>query len=275
MQPCLQGLYQYAPFLRCRWNLSNSAEWDGLSFPVHVLDSSPITTTYEKTLAFTRQGLSGPPASHSGAVPKALTALESGPWAAVVSAQLCTPTSGLLQHLDVRATPGTEVLLNGTVVARTTRRSSSVAAFPRGPPSATPFVRWASRGCDHIQLRMYDPPKCPAGHAESVLPIPEPSPDPLKELRIAHSNTSVILCASADCSESRKFPIGADVQQLVVHVSWRDNTLQQSVGYIDADGNQHAPAEWVRIFKRSFSIFAYFLLMCSTVMAGYSFFSMK
>ena len=189
-------------------------------------------------------------------MPETLAGLESGPWAAVASAELCTPASALLQHVDLRGSPGTELLVNGAVVARTPRRSSSMAVFPRGPASAIPFVRWASRGCDYIQLRMFEPPKCPAGHAESVLPIPVPSPEPLKELRIAHSNTSVILCASEDCSESRNFPIGAHVQQLVVHISWRDNTVQQSVAHIDADGKQYAPTDWVRLSKRRFSIAA-------------------
>lgn len=239
--------YERAPesCMSCRWNLSDSTAWDGLSFPDHIVASTPTATTYEKSLSFTRQALSGPPSSYSGDVPQALAGLD-GPWAAVVSAELCTSASALLQYLELWATPGTELLVNGTLVARTRPHSSTSSAFPRGPQTPAPFVRWASRGCDHIELRMYDPPKCPAGHAESVLPIPEPSTVPLRELRIAHSNTSVILCASADCSDAKKFPIEADVQQLVVHILWRDSTLQQGVGYVDADGELHAPADWVR-----------------------------
>jgi hypothetical protein len=225
--------------------LPTSVEWDGLSFPEQILDSAPAFTTYEKTLSFTRHGLSGPSSTPGKAVPPALVGLEHG-WAAVVSAEICTSAAALLQHLELRATPGTELLVNGAVVARARAHDSSSAAFPRGPETATPFVRWVSRGCDNIQLRMYDPLPCPAGHAESLLVTPAPSETPLGELRIAYSNTSVILCISEDCSDAKQFRISAETQKLVVHVAWDNRTVHQGVGLVDTDGAMHDPVDWVR-----------------------------
>jgi hypothetical protein len=229
----------------CRWNLSAYKDWDGLAFPEQILDSAPTAITHERTLSFSRHALVGSPSSYSGVESHTASGWDHA-WAAVVSAELCTSAPALLQQLDLRASPGTELLVNGMLVARTRSHVSTSTAFPRGPETATPFVRWVSRGCDHVQLRMYDPPRCPAGHAESVLPTLESFSAPVTEVRIAHSNTSIILCASSECSDTEKFPIDADMRQLVVHLSWHDRTLRQGVGHVDADGVEHAPADWVR-----------------------------
>lgn len=219
--------------------------WDGLSFPEQVLATTPIATTYESTLSFTRRSLAGAPASISGGVPDVLADLHHN-WAAVVSAELCTASPAVLQHLDLQATPGTELLINGHLVARTRQHAVSSSNFPRGLESSTPFVRWVSRGCDTIQLRLFEPPSCPAGHVEPLLQTLEQPAPTLQELRIAHSNTSVVLCGTIDCSRTNTYPLSGDMQQLLLHVNWRGDELRQGVGYVDAAGNYYPPEDWVR-----------------------------
>lgn len=166
----------------------------------------------------------------------------TGAWAAQATGYICSNSSAW-QQLQLHAVPGTQLLVDGTP-AITTAADGAVEAFPRGPAVDGLALHWAAPGCTHVQLRMFEPPRCAAGHVEALAAPPAPTP-PLAEVTMAYSNASVVLCGGRGCAQSLRVDLGRDARLLMLHVSWSAGALVQRVWFFDASGEQHGSDEWV------------------------------
>jgi hypothetical protein len=227
--------------------MSGRKWWNGLHFPIEILSAPPDAVTFESSLNFNRSKTSGPLAEM---VAGRQEGTPSGPWAALATGHLCS-SGRLLQQLQLHATPRTQLLLDGALVA-TTRPESTVQMYPLGPPTAALYVHWVQRGCSEVQVRFFEPPKCGENHVEALLFDSQPG-RPLEEVKLAYARGSLMLCGDRDCTDNRRFNIDGAVSALVLQLEWDSGGLMQRITYTMQDGSVHSPEDWVSPRSRYFS----------------------
>ena len=167
----------------------------------------------------------------------------TGPWAAQATGYICSAAS-MWQQLQLHAVPGMQLLLDGYLAAATAAEGA-VEPYPRGPAVDAVVLRWAQPGCAHVQLRLFEPPRCGQRHVEVLASPPAPAL-PLAEVTVAYSNSSVMLCAGSGCSRSQRVALVSGTRVLVVRLEWKDGTLTQQLRFTGDDLRESAPEDWVR-----------------------------
>ena len=213
----------------CRWDMSSSSSWDGTAFPEAVVSSIATVTTQESALHFAKPadrsalaGVQWPPGSELAA-----------PFAARARGYACSAANAW-QQIELEATPGTQLRINGVTVAESPR-GGSATPFRRGPPSKALFFHWLEPGCVDVDVLFYEPPFCGANHVEQLSGDSELL-QVHHEAKVAYSDTSTVLCADIGCRDVVALPVGGASKALKLRVTLIGDTLTQTATMLTADG---------------------------------------
>ena len=195
--------------------------WAGTDFPWEVLSATPSAITYDSAIAFSKTAA----ADNFEGVTWSGEPL-TGAFAARASAQVCSIARSW-QQLELLATPGTQLLVDG-ITAAVSARPASASQFPRGSSQHALFVHWVSPGCHSLEVLFYEPPVCGADHVETMAADTGVIAE-LGDLRIAYSNTSAVLCADPQCTQTRQVIVPASARGLRWSVRAFGGTALQSI----------------------------------------------
>jgi hypothetical protein len=219
--------------------LSEHAHWDGFAFPEDVLTAEVTLATRESSVNFLKSAGRAPLTGVNWPVNKAI----SGPFAARAKGSACS-TAHAWQQLVLLATPGTQLRINGITVADTNRDGRS-SIYPRGDANQALFFKWIEPGCYDIEVLFFEPPTCGSNHIEHM------SADTgimsvLKEVKIAYSNTSSVVCLDAGCQQTREVAKGHETVAFEFRLELDGTTLTQSLTMLNKDGRMDEGLRTVR-----------------------------
>jgi hypothetical protein len=210
--------------------MSSDLSWDGISFPEHMLVEEPNLETMESSISFNR------PTNASMFIgvtwPQNGTIL--GAFAARAKGTACS-TSHAWQQLQLFATPGTQLRIDGVTVAMTKGNGVLQHNFPRGSPSLAVYLQWIEPGCYDIEVLFFEPRPCSSNHVEATK-MDLQAKLALKEVKIAYSNTSTLACADEACSSTVETAMSPQSKSLKFWVRLERGTLTQQLSLLTKEG---------------------------------------
>lgn len=234
------------PFV-CRWDMSGQ-RWSGTDFPWDILSDTPSAVTHESVVSFSKPAA----AVHMDGVSWTGEPV-NGPFAARASAQICSVARSW-QQLQLLATPGTQMRIDGITAAVSAERASA-STYPRGSARYALHVHWMPPGCHGIEIFFFEPPACGHNHVEALATKAGILAE-LGEVRIAYSNTSAVLCADASCASTRQLTVPPTARGLSWSLVITTDTVLQSVQMLDKDMTALEGASQVRRQRHSSAVAA-------------------
>jgi hypothetical protein len=215
-------------------------KWSGTSFPEEMLSFQPDVTTQQATIDFHKPADSSLLAGVAWPSGVALAA----PFAARASGHVCS-SSRVWEQLELVATPGTQLRING-VTAALTVPSVTAGTYPRGSPAHALHFHWLAPGCYDLEVLFFEPPACGANHVE-LMAADRGVLQPLGDVRVAYTNASAVVCTDLACRKSQELAVGAKTVSIELVVALFGLTLVQTITMLDSEGRMDSGLTMVRI----------------------------